>query len=198
MIVTFKRTLVRNFWMRDQGPKKWVESSVLVCKFWSKVNLNFTVIFNGSTHALSTCTQTQTTMACIPVSSSAVFLFGVATSSFHSQNPRVFCFFSLKFWFLKNNTSPHDFWSSYLSVSSHFHVLITTDLHYYICLSFSLHSSPSQSLLSNCITYVCHICSCSFFFCCVFLTLCLLLCITLLIFSLHLCISVSRDASRHS
>ena len=54
------------------------------------------------------------------------------------------------------------FQSSYFSVSTHFDLTFS---HYYIFFSLSLHmSQPSPSRFSYFLTYVCHTCSCSYFF----------------------------------
>ena len=61
-------------------------------------------------------------------SSSDVALFQVGGSSFLSPRSPVLCFFYLNFLLhvISYNITPPQFRSSYLSVSTHFHLLITT------------------------------------------------------------------------
>ena len=64
---------------------------------------------------------------CTSDSHSAISLFGVGASSFHSQLSPVLCLFSLCSFLLcvfLYNISPPQCWSSYLSVYIHFYVLI--------------------------------------------------------------------------
>ena len=62
----------------------------------------------------------------IPPSSFSLYMVGA--SSFHSPHSLVLCFFSLYPFLLQvfsYNVAPHQFWSSYVSVSTHFHLPIT-------------------------------------------------------------------------
>ena len=66
---------------------------------------------------------------CIQSSSLAFSLFGVVTSSFHSPRSPVLCFLFLYLFLLhvfSYNTTPPQFRSSYLSVSTDFHVTSIT------------------------------------------------------------------------
>ena len=79
-------------------------------------------------------------------SSSAFSLFRVGASSFQSPSSPVFCFFYLYLFLLhvfSYNITPPQFRSSYLLVSTHFHLPCS---HYYIVFSLSLNVAyPSQS-----------------------------------------------------
>ena len=84
-----------------------------------------------STHAAMKTTQASQVVdyTYISSSSSAFSLIGVGTSRFQSARSPVLCFFYLYLFLLHvfsyNITPPH-FRSSYLSLSTHFHVRITT------------------------------------------------------------------------
>ena len=97
-----------------------------------------------------------------------------ALSFLYPRSP-VLCFFYLYsfllYVFSYNITLPQ-FRSTYLSVSTHFHLPCS---HYYIFFSLSLHmtqpsqshlhmAQPSQSHFPYFLTYVCHTCPCSYFF----------------------------------
>ena len=85
-------------------------------------------------------------------SSSAFSLFGVGASSFQSPRSLVLCFSYLYFFLLhvfSYNITPPQFWSSYLSMSTHFHVLITT------CSSVILSNSLTISVSLLLLSYLC-------------------------------------------
>ena len=84
-------------------------------------------------------------------------------SSFQSPHSPVLSFFYLYLFLLhvfSYNITPPQFRSTYLSVSTHFHVLITTSSSVFI----STWPKLSQSRFSCFLTYVCHTCPCSHFF----------------------------------
>ena len=85
--------------------------------------------------------------SCPTVSSSSAFsLFGVGASSFQSPRSPVLCFFYLYSFLLhivSYNNAPPQLRSSYISVSTHFHVLITTSS------SVSLSTWPNHPSLAS-------------------------------------------------
>ena len=96
-------------------------------------------------------------------SSSSFSLFGVGTTNFHSPRSPLLCLFSRYSGLLRvfsYNITPPQFRSSYLSVSTHFHVLITTSSSVFLStwpnylslasLIFSLmFATPALALISS-------------------------------------------------
>ena len=102
---------------------------------------------------LSTSLLLSLSLSLLPLNTHPTFfsilsLFVVGASSFQSPRSPILCFFYRYSFFLhvfSYNITPPQLWSSYLSVSTHFHLLITTSSSFFhstsvvVFLSFSVH-----------------------------------------------------------